>query len=88
VLAGRELVSLHFVCGARVLDELTSVGNLIYCASRGRALLDRILLDTRNWDLLAARHVLFCGVSTCTVENSGDFLKTLLDNTLESNLCR
>ena len=52
----------------RGLLTFSSVGNLMYCASRGKALLDKSLLGTHNWDLPAAVHVLFCGVSTRTIE--------------------
>ena len=58
-------------------QSLGRPGHAIYCASRGKALLDKILLNTRNWDLPAARHVLFCGVSTRTVEKFWRLLEVL-----------
>ena len=62
---------------AHVTRDTRSLNHAIYCASRGKALLDKILLNTRNWDLPAARHVLFCGVSTRTVEKFWRLLEVL-----------
>jgi len=60
-----------------VTPETRNLNHAIYCASRGKALLDKFLLNNRNWDLPAARHVLFCGVSTRTVEKFWRLLEVL-----------